>query len=50
MSFRELQDLGRKKVAAPEPPKPSDLSTIMYTSGTTGPSASKQRCCVKLSE
>jgi non-ribosomal peptide synthetase component F len=36
MSFSELQELGRKKVAAPEPPKPSDLSTIMYTSGTTG--------------
>jgi hypothetical protein len=36
LSFSELQELGRKKLAAPEPPKPSDLSTIMYTSGTTG--------------
>lgn len=36
LSFEELQALGRKKVVAPEPPKPSDLSTIMYTSGTTG--------------
>ncbi|WIA33081.1 hypothetical protein OEZ86_006237 [Tetradesmus obliquus] len=36
LSFAELQQLGRSKLAAPEPPKPSDLSTIMYTSGTTG--------------
>jgi acyl-coenzyme A synthetase/AMP-(fatty) acid ligase len=36
IGFSELQELGRKNVAAPEPPKPSDLSTIMYTSGTTG--------------
>jgi long-chain acyl-CoA synthetase len=36
LSFAELQQLGRSKPAAPEPPQPSDLSTIMYTSGTTG--------------
>lgn len=28
--------MGQKRVYQPEPPKPSDLSTIMYTSGTTG--------------
>lgn len=30
------QELGRKKPKEPVPPKPSDLCTIMYTSGTTG--------------
>jgi len=37
MSFEYLEAAGRNgKVVAPEPPKPEDLSTIMYTSGTTG--------------
>lgn len=36
LSFREVEELGAKKPAAPEPPRPADLSTIMYTSGTTG--------------
>ncbi|GBF97083.1 hypothetical protein Rsub_10094 [Raphidocelis subcapitata] len=37
LSFADLEAAGRKgRLAAPEPPKPEDLSTIMYTSGTTG--------------
>lgn len=32
----ELEQLGSKQIVPAEPPKPSDLSTIMYTSGTTG--------------
>ncbi|GFR48302.1 hypothetical protein Agub_g10182 [Astrephomene gubernaculifera] len=35
-SFAELLELGAKQPAQPVPPKPSDLCTIMYTSGTTG--------------
>ncbi|GLI61184.1 hypothetical protein VaNZ11_003476 [Volvox africanus] len=35
-SFSELIGLGTKNPAEPVPPKPSDLCTIMYTSGTTG--------------
>lgn len=37
VAFGELEAAGGKaRVAAPEPPKPEDMSTIMYTSGTTG--------------
>ncbi|KAI8475864.1 MAG: hypothetical protein J3K34DRAFT_17054 [Monoraphidium minutum] len=37
MSFADLEAAGgAKRAAAPEPPAPEDLSTIMYTSGTTG--------------
>lgn len=36
MSFDDLAVAGAKKRVAPEPPAPEDLSTIMYTSGTTG--------------
>ena len=35
-SWQQLIDLGRSKPADPIPPKPEDLCTIMYTSGTTG--------------
>jgi len=35
-SFDELMKLGAEKPAKPVPPKPDDISTIMYTSGTTG--------------
>ncbi|PNW73635.1 hypothetical protein CHLRE_13g566650v5 [Chlamydomonas reinhardtii] len=35
-SFDELLALGAAKPAEPVPPKPDDLCTIMYTSGTTG--------------
>ena len=35
-SFDEFLALGRSKPAQPIPPKPEDLCTIMYTSGTTG--------------
>eukprot|EP00879_Flechtneria_rotunda_P004637 GHRR01004896.1.p1 GENE.GHRR01004896.1~~GHRR01004896.1.p1 ORF type:complete len:595 (+),score=137.38 GHRR01004896.1:491-2275(+) len=36
LSFDEVEVMGRKQIVPPEPPAPSDLSTIMYTSGTTG--------------
>lgn len=36
LSWAEAEAQGSSKPVAPEPPKPSDLSTIMYTSGTTG--------------
>jgi hypothetical protein len=37
LSFEALEASGRTgPAAAPEPPAPEDLSTIMYTSGTTG--------------
>jgi long-chain acyl-CoA synthetase len=35
-SFEELKSLGASSPAEPVPPKTEDLSTIMYTSGTTG--------------
>eukprot|EP00878_Enallax_costatus_P008716 GHUV01009110.1.p1 GENE.GHUV01009110.1~~GHUV01009110.1.p1 ORF type:complete len:512 (+),score=126.28 GHUV01009110.1:442-1977(+) len=35
-SLTELEAMGSKQIVPAEPPKPSDLSTIMYTSGTTG--------------
>ncbi|GLC41297.1 hypothetical protein PLESTB_001078100 [Pleodorina starrii] len=35
-SFEDLLKLGAEKPADPVPPKPTDLCTIMYTSGTTG--------------
>lgn len=35
-SFDDLLKLGDSKPCDPVPPKPTDLSTIMYTSGTTG--------------
>ena len=35
-TWAEFLELGRKHPAAPLPPKPQDLCTIMYTSGTTG--------------
>ncbi len=35
-SFGEFLELGRTNPAEPVPPKPEDLCTIMYTSGTTG--------------
>jgi len=36
MSFADLERLGSERRSQPHPPKPQDLSTIMYTSGTTG--------------
>lgn len=35
-SWDEFSKLGESRPAAPVPPFPNDLSTIMYTSGTTG--------------
>lgn len=35
-SWNELVEMGRKHPAPAIPPKPEDLCTIMYTSGTTG--------------
>lgn len=35
-TWQEFLDLGRQMPAAAVPPKPEDLCTIMYTSGTTG--------------
>jgi len=35
-TWEEFLELGRKHPAEPLPPKPEDLCTIMYTSGTTG--------------
>eukprot|EP00026_Physarum_polycephalum_P004682 Phypoly_transcript_04705.p1 GENE.Phypoly_transcript_04705~~Phypoly_transcript_04705.p1 ORF type:complete len:665 (+),score=115.34 Phypoly_transcript_04705:109-2103(+) len=34
--FSDIEDLGLRNPADLHPPKPSDLCTIMYTSGTTG--------------
>jgi long-chain acyl-CoA synthetase len=36
VSFDELMAKGKAAPAEPVPPKPEDLCTIMYTSGTTG--------------
>lgn len=36
ISYSELVDLGKKNLTNPKPPKPTDLSLIMYTSGSTG--------------
>jgi long-chain acyl-CoA synthetase len=36
LSWAELENMGKAKPCPPQPPKPADLSTIMYTSGTTG--------------
>jgi len=35
-SFSEIEANGAKSSLSPRPPKPDDLCTIMYTSGTTG--------------
>lgn len=36
MSFNDLMISGRENLRSPNPPKPSDIATICYTSGTTG--------------
>eukprot|EP01102_Stenamoeba_stenopodia_P012401 TRINITY_DN3916_c0_g1_i1.p1 TRINITY_DN3916_c0_g1~~TRINITY_DN3916_c0_g1_i1.p1 ORF type:complete len:689 (-),score=164.93 TRINITY_DN3916_c0_g1_i1:125-2191(-) len=36
VSFNEIADKGAFSPIPPNPPKPEDLATIMYTSGTTG--------------
>jgi len=36
MSFEELKKIGRENKKITVPPKPDDLATICYTSGTTG--------------
>ena len=35
-TWQQFLDLGRKSPASARPPKPDDLCTVMYTSGTTG--------------
>eukprot|EP00244_Chara_vulgaris_P012461 TRINITY_DN6564_c0_g1_i2.p1 TRINITY_DN6564_c0_g1~~TRINITY_DN6564_c0_g1_i2.p1 ORF type:complete len:507 (-),score=133.41 TRINITY_DN6564_c0_g1_i2:482-2002(-) len=35
-SWQEFVDMGKANPVEANPPKPSDISTIMYTSGTTG--------------
>ncbi len=35
-SFEEATQLGKSKLHKPIPPKPEELTTICYTSGTTG--------------
>ncbi|KAJ3082496.1 Long chain acyl-CoA synthetase 7 peroxisomal [Quaeritorhiza haematococci] len=35
-TFKEVEELGKTNRLAPRPPKPDDLYTICYTSGTTG--------------
>jgi long-chain acyl-CoA synthetase len=35
-TWQAFLDLGRRAPSGPYPPKPEDLCTIMYTSGTTG--------------
>lgn len=35
-SWEQFLELGKASPAAAVPPKPEDLCTIMYTSGTTG--------------
>ena len=35
-AWDEFMALGEKKPAEPVAPKPEDIATIMYTSGTTG--------------
>ena len=35
-TWQAFLDMGRKAPSPPHPPKPDDLCTIMYTSGTTG--------------
>ncbi|XP_076439689.1 long-chain-fatty-acid--CoA ligase 5-like [Babylonia areolata] len=34
--FKDLEALGENKKREPKPPKPDDLATLCYTSGTTG--------------
>lgn len=46
-SFTELEAEGSKKIVQPEPPSASDLSTIMYTSGTTGVWVSAADSCMQ---
>jgi long-chain acyl-CoA synthetase len=36
MAMDELENLGRQKPMKHIPPKPDDVATICYTSGTTG--------------
>lgn len=44
MTFDDFLQLGMSNPAPATPPKPTDLSTIMYTSGTTGEPKVGQRC------
>ncbi len=42
-SWEQALEMGRARPAPAIPPKPEDLCTIMYTSGTTGnPKARRQ--------
>ena len=36
ITYNELVQLGKENPTEPRPPKPSDISLIMYTSGSTG--------------
>lgn len=35
-SYEQLKEIGKNNLTKPVPPKPDDLATICYTSGTTG--------------
>ncbi|XP_041363216.1 long-chain-fatty-acid--CoA ligase 5-like [Gigantopelta aegis] len=36
LSFQDVEKMGKKNLRSPVPPKPSDVCTISFTSGTTG--------------
>jgi long-chain acyl-CoA synthetase len=36
LTWEQMLGMGAAKPVLADPPKPDDLSTIMYTSGTTG--------------
>jgi long-chain acyl-CoA synthetase len=36
LNFKELEEIGKQNPAPHDPPAPSDLFTLMYTSGSTG--------------
>ncbi|XP_005095160.2 long-chain-fatty-acid--CoA ligase 5 [Aplysia californica] len=36
VTFADIQEIGKKNPQPPNPPKPEDMFSIMYTSGTTG--------------
>ena len=38
LSFAEVEEAGASQPVDPQPPKPDDIATFCYTSGTTGKS------------